>query len=91
MERPEPLSVEPLATAPPRRGGTDAPPDGDPPTDRDGPDRADTLEVWPAESEPDTAPEEPAEPLLSAYANAGMAAIAAPTPNATANAPTRPT
>ena len=36
-------------------------------------------------------PDDPAEPVVSANATAGMAATAAPTPNATANAPTRPT
>ena len=35
--------------------------------------------------------DEPAEPVLSAHAVAGNAAITPPTPNATANAPTRPT
>lgn len=35
-------------------------------------------------------PEDPAEPLLSASAE-GMASVAAPTPSATASAPTRPT
>jgi hypothetical protein len=34
---------------------------------------------------------EPAEPAVSAYATAGIDATAAPTPSATASAPTRPT
>lgn len=36
-------------------------------------------------------PLEPAEPVVSANATAGLVAIAAPTPSATASAPTRPT
>jgi len=36
-------------------------------------------------------PVEPAEPEVSANAIPGIEAIAAPTPNATASAPTRPT
>ena len=36
-------------------------------------------------------PVEPAEPVGSANATPGIDAIAAPTPNATASAPTRPT
>ncbi len=36
-------------------------------------------------------PVDPAEPDVSANAIAGIDAIAAPTPNATASAPTRPT
>jgi hypothetical protein len=39
----------------------------------------------------DTDELEPAEPAASANATAGIDAIAAPTPSATANAPTRPT
>jgi hypothetical protein len=35
--------------------------------------------------------DEPVEPVVSAYAVTGIAAITAPTPRATANAPTRPT
>ena len=35
-------------------------------------------------------PDEPAEPVVSAIAMEGIATTAAPTPNATANAPTRP-
>ena len=42
------------------------------------------------DSLPDTMPGDPADPVPSANAN-GIAATAAPTPNATANAPTRPT
>ncbi len=42
------------------------------------------------DSDEDADPEEPAEPLLSASAE-GMARVAAPTPSATASAPTRPT
>lgn len=40
---------------------------------------------------PDECPVEPPEPEVSANASAGNAAMAAPTPNATASAPTRPT
>ncbi len=36
-------------------------------------------------------PVEPLEPVVSANATAGIEAIAAPTPKATASAPTRPT
>ncbi|MCB1287930.1 MAG: hypothetical protein KDB47_09595, partial [Mycobacterium sp.] len=49
-------------------------------------DRAELDDAPSAELEP----VEPAEPCVSAKANPG-AAIAAPTPNATASAPTRPT
>jgi hypothetical protein len=38
----------------------------------------------------DWSPVDPAEPVVSAY-DMGIAAIAEPTPNATARAPTRPT
>jgi hypothetical protein len=49
--------------------------------------RADTL----VESASDALePDEPAEPVVSATA-IGIAAVAQPIPNATANAPTRPT
>jgi len=49
--------------------------------------RADTV----VEAESDALePDEPAEPVVSASA-IGIAAVAQPTPNATANAPTRPT
>lgn len=46
-------------------------------------------EVEPGEAA-DDAPDDPSEPVESAAAN-GMATAAAPTPNATANRPTRPT
>jgi len=56
------------------------------------------LEEEPPDAEPpdaeppdDDEPVEPPEPVSSANATAGMDAIAAPTPKATASAPTRPT
>ena len=44
--------------------------------------------LWPAS---EAEPVEPADPVVSAAAMAGNDAIAAPTPSATASAPTRPT
>ena len=90
------MSAEPRT---PPDAGADALADGvvlDPPRppDDDGPAggavRVPPRVVGPAELfalEPD----DPAEPVVSANATAGIAATAAPTPNATANAPTRPT
>ena len=53
-----------------------------PDTDSDDPDDDD---------EPPSDPVDPADPVVSANATTGIAANPAPTPNATANAPTRPT
>ena len=70
---------EPLAVPPPAEERT---------RERTGP-RTDTLVDDPAEAD-DSEPTDPAEPVVSANAT-GTAAIAEPTPNATASAPTRPT
>jgi len=67
---------------------SDASPEPSPPEadgDDDEDDEAD------GEDEEDDDPVDPAEPEVSANAIAGIDAIAAPTPNATASAPTRPT
>ncbi len=49
------------------------------------------VTVEPAESASDTDAEDPADPVVSAAATAGIHITAAPTPSATASAPTRPT
>jgi hypothetical protein len=54
----------------------------------DGDDEDESDEPRPAESDD---PAEPPEPELSAFATPGMNSTPAPTPRATANAPTRPT
>jgi hypothetical protein len=59
------------------------PPDADPPATGDDPGPDEELE--------EIAFVEPPEPVVSANAIAGIDAIAAPTPKATARAPTRPT
>jgi len=71
----------------------DAPPPwesalADSPPDRAAPREGRAVDVCDGESA--LAPEEPAEPVVSARAT-GTDAIAEPTPSATANAPTRPT
>ena len=90
--RPEAAATD---TSPPERADpTDAPPDECEPEPEPRPDRRDgTLAfVDPAEDNPSPEPEpvDPAEPVVSANA-IGTEAIAEPIPNATANAPTRPT
>ena len=49
------------------------------------------LDETPLEEPPSSEPDEPGEPVVSAKATADVDATAAPTPKATASAPTRPT
>ena len=82
----EPLPDEPLPAA--------APPDGAPRPARAGPRDGALVDSDAADPEPAASveldPAEPADPVVSANAT-GTDATAEPTPNATANAPTRPT
>ena len=88
---PDPVAEEPPVEEPPveeppcfaARGGPPRVADRDEPVDDDETDDPDELD--------ELTPVEPAEPVVSAKATAGIDAIAAPTPKATANAPTRPT